>query len=313
MKLDQKQKDYIVSMKKMGAGSRWIATQLGCSKSTVNDVYNAWSVLNKETTVAKKKTLDILYLDLETSCDVVGTFGRYNVNLSESNIIAQGNQIISAAWVFNDDENVSVASSKFEAFKLDMQSERELLLILIDQLNNADAVVIHNARFDLGTIQQRMLAHGLGRMPNVKVIDTLMIAKKYLKLRSNKLDSITKYFGLSNKIENSGIKLWIEVQAGNTAALEEMLEYNAGDVVALRDVYKKFVPLGSSINQGLLTDHDGHVCSNCGSHNVSKTGRLVHTTVSSFEEFECSDCGSKLRGRVNTLSKEKRQNLLVAV
>ena len=318
MKLSKQQQEQIISLKNQGYASRFIAATIGCGKSTVNDFWNKFKESDEywERVVSTcNKTIKprILFIDIETTADLVATFGRKQVNISQSNIVVEGNQIISCAASWLDSDDVTVFTSSFEHFDIDLASEKRLLQNLVDLFKQADVVVAHNAMFDIGTIQARMLVHNLGKLPTMKIVDTLQIARKYLRLRSNKLDSITKYFGLSNKLETEGISLWIEVQRGCSKALETMLKYNAQDVVALKEVYRKFVPLNAGFNQGLIVDHEGHVCSNCGSHHVHKTGRLVHTTVSAFEEFECSDCGTKLRGRVNVLPKENRKNLLVAL
>lgn len=305
MKLSDNQKVWINYYSDLGYSSREIERRTGVSKSAVNYFLNG----RNDGSDINPKSPRILALDLETSADIVATFGRYNTNISEGNIIHQGNEIISAAWSFIGENKVHVANSKYKNFAIKPISELELLVKLLDAINEADAVVIHNARFDLGTIQHRMLEHGLGKLPSVKVVDTLHIARKYLKLRSNKLDSITKYFKLSNKMENEGISLWIDTQAGDKAAMKRMKAYNAQDVVALKEVYTLFVPLVSTVNQGLFTDET--VCSSCGSHNVEKTGRQVHTTVNSFDEYECSDCGAKMRSRKGNQPKSKSQTMLV--
>ena len=317
MKLSKQQQEQIINLKNQGYGSRFIAATIGCGKSTVNDFWNKFKQTDeyweRVAHLPPISSLNILFIDVETSADLVATFGRKQVNLSQSNIVCEGNQLISCAVSWLDSPDVKVFSSEFENFEINLESEKRLLQRLVEYFKQADVVVAHNAMFDIGTIQTRMLVHGLGKLPTTKIVDTLQIARKYLRLRSNKLDSITKYFGLSNKLETEGISLWINAQRGCPEALATMVKYNAQDVVALKDIYQKFVPLNAGFNQGLLTDHEGHVCSNCGSHHVQKTGRLVHTTVSAFEEFECNDCGTKLRGRVNVLDKEKRKHLLVAL
>jgi uncharacterized protein YprB with RNaseH-like and TPR domain len=324
----------IIELKQEGRGSRWIAEYFGVSKSFVNDLYKKWLSQSSQPLIdyleeSKKqhqrdrvkdyaevvsvRKPKILFLDIETTADIVATFGRFKVNIGESNIVQQGNQIATAAWKFNDELGVSAACSEFNNYDINEQSEKSLLTDLVHAIAEADIVVIHNARFDLGTIQHRMLHHNMGRLPTVKVIDTLMISRKYLKLRSNKLDSITKYFGLSNKIENEGISLWIKVQQGDMAALDDMMMYNVGDVEALEDVYNKFVALNQGVNLSIYTQLAQKACTSCGSTNVHATGRQVTTGVSMFDEYECSDCGAKMRGRTNKLTKEQRQNILMPV
>ena len=253
----------------------------------------------------------VLFIDLETSADIVACFGRFKQNLGEKNIVHQGNQIICAAWKFIEDSSVHTSRSSFSDFKIDMQSEKYLLERIYATFKETDVVVIHNAGFDLGTIQHRMLEHGMGVLPKVKVIDTLQIAKKYLKLRSNKLDSITKYFGLSNKIENSGIDFWIKVQQGDEQAMQTMLAYNVGDITALEAVYTTFVPLNQGTSLAPMMPLDSKHCTSCGSTHVHPTGRTISTSLSMFSEYECNECGAKMRDRVNVLSKEQRKNLLM--
>ena len=305
MKLNDNQKEWITRLSELGFSSREISERTGVSKSAINYYLNGRTYESK----SPKKSPRILALDLETSADIVATFGRYNTNISEGNIIHQGNAIVSAAWSFIDEEKVHVCNSKFKDFKIEPLSELTLLVKLLNVIEQADAVVIHNARFDLGTIQHRMLHYNLGKLPAVKVVDTLHIARKYLKLRSNKLDSITKYFNLSNKMQNEGISLWIQAQSGDKEAMKKMKEYNQQDVVALKAVYNLFVPLVSTVNQGLFTEDA--VCPSCGSSHVEKTGRQVHTTVNSFDEYICLDCGSRMRSRKSNQPKSKLQTMLV--
>ena len=320
MKLDNDDKAFILEQKEQGMSSRMIAAYIGCGKSTVNDFLKKVAKNEQKYPSVKqeKQSAKILFLDIETSADIVATFGRYNVNLSEGNIIHQGNRILTAAWKFRGDKEVSTGYVDYSGLTpvdegLNTMDEYYLVRRLFSVLEEADAVVIHNARFDLGTIQQRALACGFGRIPSIRVIDTLAIAKKHLKLRSNKLDSITKYFGLSNKMSNDGIKLWIDYQMGSEEAKKKMLAYNTQDVIALEAVYDLFEPLQTTFNHGLVAQSDKPVCPSCGSQHLAKSHKTVKTMVGEYESFFCLDCGAESRGRKNLLSKEVRQNLLVPV
>lgn len=309
-KLSECTRELIKDLNKKGLSSRQIAKALGIGKSTVNDT------LSREgnTVKAQPKGYKVGLLDLETSADIVATFGRRQVNIGESNIVHQGNTIITGAWKLAGEDYIEASFTKWDKFKQNEETEKYLVEQLIYFLQKIDAVVIHNARFDLGTIQQRALHFGYGRLPTVKVIDTLQMARKYLQLRSNKLDSITKYFGLSNKLQNDGISLWIDVQSGCTESIKKMLDYNIQDVIALEEVYNKFKPLNSGVSVAVLNHDDCKLtCPSCGGHNVEPTGRHVHTNASAFEEYHCNDCGAKSRGRISVLTKEKRRSLLMPV
>lgn len=309
---DSLQVEYEKSINRGLYGTDYKPQDVAFKKSPLDNIPIPEAVFQEtKVRLAKQKKPRILFIDLETSADIIATFGRFKINVGEKNIIQQGNQIICAAWKFSGDTSVNTSRSSFSNFKIDLQSEKYLLERIYATFKETDVVVIHNASFDLGTIQHRMLEHGMGVLPKVKVIDTLQIAKKHLKLRSNKLDSITKYFGLSNKIENSGIDLWIKVQQGDEQAMQTMLDYNIGDITALEAVYNTFVPLNQGTSLAPMMPLDHKHCTSCGSIHVHPTGRTISTSLSMFSEYECNDCGAKMRDRVNTLSKEQRSNLLM--
>ena len=50
----------------------------------------------------------------------------------------------------------------------------------------------------------------------------------------------------------------------------------------------------------------------CGSQNLEHNG-YAYTNLSKFDRFQCQDCGSEVRGRVNLLPKDKRQSLMMNV
>lgn len=99
---------------------------------------------------------------------------------------------------------------------------------------------MHDSTF--GTIQHRMLEHGLGKLPAVKVILYSHIARKYLKLRSNKLDSITKYFKLSNKMEKRRYLF------GLTLKLGIRLQWSAWKLITLKTCLLLLVVIFCNLN-----------------------------------------------------------------
>lgn len=310
-KLQDWQKMSIIEMKKKGFSSRYIADTLGiASKTTVNDYWNKVKQQDVEQPeVAKPK---ILLLDLETAAATAMTFGRWNVNLSQSNIVDEGGWILCASYKWlGDDQQTTLFLTPEEIYE---QDDFRIVAELFDVLKEATAIVAHNGKkFDHKVLQTRSIANGLGPLPSVKVIDTLQIAKSKLKLPSNKLDSIGEYFNLGRKIETEGISLWKKVQEGNKSAMARMVEYCEQDLNLLEAVYLKLRSLGnagSGYNAG-LEYNDNHVhCPTCGSTNVKPTGRVVNTSLSTFYEVQCADCQSVHRTRKALTTKGQRKNLL---
>lgn len=301
--------DEILHLKSNGYSSREIANILKVSKSGVNDF------LNKNTSnVSKGDGARILFLDTETAAAIAMAFGRFKVNLSQDNIVQDGGNILCAAWKWQHNDTVEGFSvTPEEAIAGD---DLNLVSMLYSLYEQADAVVAHNlSGFDHKMIQTRSIYHGFGPLPTVKLIDTLTIAKKTLRLPSNKLDSIGEYFNLGRKIDTGGISLWKRVQQGCPIAMQEMLTYCKQDVTLLENVYYQLRSLGhqgTNFNAGHYhSDKDSIRCSVCGSTDLTITGRSVYTALSEFKEYQCNDCGALHRNRQTLSNKTSRKSLVL--
>ena len=292
----------IIEGKNAGYSSRAIADVLGIGKSTVNDIYNRYK--------DEKAGPKIAILDTETSAVLSWHFDRWNINIGDNNVQVEGGNVMVAShkW-FGEDTTHAVYMTAKEIKEMD---DSRLIHAMYDIYAEADAIVMHNGKkFDNKVIQTRGIYHGLGKLPTVKIIDTLQIAKKYLRLPSNRLDSIGKYFGLGRKVPNDGIALWKRVQNGDKEAMKEMVEYCVGDVNLLESVFKKLAVLGiDGFKAAQYFDDEVLRCNVCGSENITQTGRFVYTGVSKFTEHKCTDCGAVMKDRKNLHSAAKRKSLL---
>lgn len=304
MKYAQQTIDDILQLKKQGFSNRYIANLLGISKSGVSDVVNR----NKKS----KNGPRILILDVETAATLAYCFGRFNINLSQDNIHTEGGFILCACWRWYG-EGVTYATH-LSSEDVRKGNDKSAVKVLWDAIEQADAIVAHHGKaFDHKVIQARVLANGLPPLPTVKVLDTKLIAKKYLKLPSNKLDSIGEYLGLGRKLDTGGISLWADVQSGDRQAMNKMVEYCAQDVDLLHDVFDTVRKLGFAndvVNAAIYYEDEDTRCTVCGSTDIEPTGRIVTTGVGAYDEYRCSNCGGVHRGRTNILTKEKRKSLL---
>jgi transposase-like protein len=302
------QQKAITFLKQSGLSSRAIANELDISKSGVN-----YFLARETEVVVKSKEPRILILDLETAAAVAMTFGRFKINLGQDNIVSEGGWIMCASWQWLGEDVVhSIALTPTEVAACD---DSRIIATFWELYEQADAIVAHNAlQFDHKVLQARTAFNGFPPLPTVKVLDTLVLAKKHLRLPSNKLDSIGEYFGLGRKIDNGGISLWKRVQSGEKAAMKEMVEYCEQDTRLLTEVYlrlRSFGHAGSDFNAGLYHDDDKKRCRRCGSEHVHETGRTSNTSLSVFTEYRCDDCGAVQRDRVSTTTKSKRAGLLM--
>lgn len=319
MKHSDKIVEQVVRMVGAGISSRQVAQELGIGKSTVNDIWNRWirdpKPFYNPDEVAFKKTEGpkILVFDTETAAATALTFGRFKVNLSQDNILDNGGWLLCACWRWlGSNVTESIHLSAEEVLNKD---DSRIVAKLWELYEQADAVLAHNSQgFDHKVVQTRAIYNGFPPLPQVKVLDTLQLVKKYLKLPSNRLDAIGEFFGLGRKISTGGISLWRKVQEGDEEAMEQMVEYCLQDVDLLYDVYLRTRQLGragSDFNAALYFNDDLVRCRVCGSSEVEATGRTTETALNVFDEMRCNECGAVHRHRTPKTTKEKRKSLLM--
>jgi hypothetical protein len=159
--------------------------------------------------------------------------------------------------------------------------------------NNADILIAHNGdNFDIPRMNVRYLKHGLGVPAPYLTIDTKKAASRYFNFTSNRLAALAEFLGLQPKL-HTDYQLWVGCEKGDKESLRYMLEYNQGDISTLEDVYVELRPwIGNHPNMSLYMDlaKDEYACKYCGSDNLTFDG-AYRTTASTFEAFQCGDCG----------------------
>ena len=260
----------------------------------------------------KKQGPRILVWDCESAPALAYTFGRWKQNIGQDNIAQEGGWIICASykWLGEDETHLL-----YDEYDISTASDDYVVDRLWHLYDEADAVVAHNALgFDHKVLQARCLVNQMEPLPNVKVLDTLVMAKKNFRLPSNKLDSIAELLGLGRKNPTGGIGLWIDTMNGDAEQLQKMLEYCKQDTALLEEVYMRLRTFGtaSNFNAANYYDDDKERCNICGSTELEATGRSVFTDVSKFQEIRCKNCGGIHRKRQVLNSKEKRKSLLAA-
>ena len=264
----------------------------------------------------------ICYLDIEKSFNISGHFGAWSQNLRQEAKFRESH-ILSYCYAFNDDVDIKGSIIPAKELKEDFVNclvqgkvhttvDELLVLELWALFNNSDVIVAYNGRgFDVKEIQARFLMYGLPPTSPVKVIDPLLIVKDKFRLPFKSLKYVAEFLGVTQKLENSGNDLWKKATIGDEEALQEMLEYNKGDIITLREVYKKLQGWGNSgTNLALYNaDHDA-LCTNCGSDDISSIeGKYTYTAQRKYSLYRCNSCKAVLRSN----RKEGNGNSLVRV
>lgn len=231
----------------------------------------------------------ILIYDIETSPNLGWYFNLYQ----EGNILKVEDHwhMLSFSWKFLGDKKTHVLClADFPDYKKDKENDKQLTAALWGLFNEADIVIAHNGNsFDQKKSNARFIAHGFKPPAPYKQIDTKLVAKKYFKFDSNKLDDLGAYLGLGRKLETGGKELWFKCMDGDKKSWKLMCDYNKQDVILLEKVYLKLLPwMTDHPNVALLTGQI-QACPNCASFDVHKRG-LVYTRTRTYQRYQCQSC-----------------------
>lgn len=238
----------------------------------------------------------ILYYDIETAPNLAYVWGQY-----EQNVIDHEREwyMLCFGYKWDHEKRTKVCSlvDFAETYSEDPENDFHVVKKLWELLNEADIVIAHNGdKFDMRKANARFIKHGLGPVSPVKSVDTLKVARRYFMFNSNKLNDVGKHLGLGEKVETGGFQTWAGCMRGDMKAWKKMIKYARQDVDLLRDVYLTLRPwMTNHPNLNVYTEEHG--CPTCGSHSLQRRG-LRHTTVASYQAWQCNDCKSYCRSRL---------------
>lgn len=247
----------------------------------------------------KNKKPKVLLFDIETMANLVYVWGKY-----EQNVIAYERHwyMLTFAYKWLGEKKTYVkALPDYATYKKDKYNDIELVKDLWKLFDEADIIIAHNGNsFDIKKSNARFIKHKLRPPSPSKYIDTKLVAKKYLKMDSNKLDDLGDYFGIGRKINTGGFELWLGCEAGDKKAWKKMCDYNIQDVVLLEKVYLEMLPyMTNHPDISIHTMGDELGCKNCGGYNNQKRGFTATRGVSGLikkQRYQCQDCGAWWQG-----------------
>jgi len=227
-----------------------------------------------------------MFFDIEISYMEVSKVWRCGEQYIRPDQIRKHSAIICICWKFE-------GSEKIHSLRWDRGCDKKLILKFVDIMNDCDEVIGHNGdNFDIKWIRTRALYHGIMSMPDIKSIDTLKISRSKLKLPSNKLDEIAKFFGIGKKLEHRGMPMWEDIIERNCRkAMKEMVDYCKMDVEVLANVFKLLEGYSNpKTNMGAFAGGDRADCHYCASENTIFHGRRISAAGIVRCTMKCKDC-----------------------
>jgi len=240
--------------------------------------------------------MKILFLDIETAPNVAHVWGLFKQNIGINQILDSGYTMCWAAKFLGEE------GTYFDSIQL--SGEKNMLDGIHALLEEADVAVHWNGnKFDIPTLNKEFVLNGMAPPAPAKNLDLMLVSRNRFRFASNKLDYVAQQLGVGKKIEHEGHNLWIRCMNGEQKAWREMEEYNIHDVALLEGVYHKFLPWIKNHPNLNIDNATGVACPNCGGHHLERRG-FTSTVSSKFQRYQCKDCGTWSRGKVNIANKK---------
>lgn len=173
-----------------------------------------------------------------------------------------------------------------------IEKERELLKDVSERMIGADIIVGHFSCFyDLPFLNTRLLYHRLPVLPpQFAQVDTWKTARYRLKLRNNRLKTISEFLGTQEEKNAIKPEQWIRALGGHRPSMDYVVEHCYRDVEVLEEVYERLKPLIVD-HPGRETVSSGQACPNCGSNKLQRRGMHL-TRTRRYQRFQCQGCGA---------------------
>lgn len=177
-----------------------------------------------------------------------------------------------------------------------IRAEKHLLRDISRRLLQSDVWLTHFGQyFDIPFVNSRLLYHNLPVLPpSYPHIDTWRIAKNRLKLRNNRLNTVSDFLKTKSSKNSILPEQWIRALGGHAPSMAYIVNHCRLDILVLEEAYNRLRPLIlDHPSKGLIDGRGG--CGVCGSEKLQKRGTHV-TRTRKYQRYQCSSCGAWSKG-----------------
>lgn len=156
----------------------------------------------------------------------------------------QANWSVMAAWCMLDHQTGEITSDLITRKEIRDRTDKRLIKSACKELKKYDRVVgWYSSRFDIPYVRTKALYHKIA-FPAYRDLyhtDLLYVARQKLRLHSNRLENVCKYFKIPAKTHPMTPELNNDLQAGKDYALKNVLEHCKEDVWSTNEVFIKML------------------------------------------------------------------------
>ena len=262
-----------------------------------------------------KPDIGILTIDIETSPIEAFCWGLWDQNIG-IDFVKVDWTIFSYAAKFLGEKKIYYGDTSGRG-KKKVRDDKALTGEIRDLLDEADIVIAQNGkRFDIRKINARLIQHGYAPPQPFRVIDTMLVAKKYFAFTSQKLKWTSEALGATPKDDHRrfpGFELWKECLKDNPKAWAEMKKYNIQDVRSTEEVYLKLRPwIDQHPNIGAYKGSEQSLCPKCGSDKLQAQGFKV-LQQGRYQRYQCQECAGWSRGKEMLIPLNVRRKMLAPI
>jgi hypothetical protein len=212
-----------------------------------------------------------------------------------SNLVGDYGRILCIGYKWLGEKDVKIITiRKSPVFKQDPTNDKYVVEEFAKVFSQAHMVIGWFSRFhDVPLIDTRLMAYSLPPLPPVPHWDGWFTAKKKMKLRSNRLASVSTFMNLSEKTPLTA-EAWVKAPTGHIQSLKYVEDHCIADVVVTEQAYERMKAFSYIHFDLSILEGQDKKCPVCLSVRYKVTGRW--TSKVAYERLQCQQCGHGFKG-----------------